>query len=158
MKKKYFVYILALFFLSIDLFSKSIIVSNGRLMYRLTVIKNFFYINYVKNTGAAFSILKGYTYIFIILAIIASFYICKFCISDDNKNIEIFGYSLLLSGIIGNLCDRLFRGYVIDFLSFKIFNYYFPIFNFADIFIVVGAILIIIDLIWGKRNEVRSKK
>lgn len=158
MKKNYFVYILALFFLSIDLFSKSIIVSNGRLMYRLTVIKNFFYINYVKNTGAAFSILKGYTYIFIILAIIASFYICKFCISDDNKNIEIFGYSLLLSGIIGNLCDRLFRGYVIDFLSFKIFNYYFPIFNFADIFIVVGAILIIIDLIWGKRNEVRSKK
>lgn len=152
MKKKYFVYILALFFLSIDLFSKSIIASNGRLMYRLTVIKDFFYINYVKNTGAAFSILKGYTYIFVILAIVASFYICIFCISDDNKNIEIFGYSLLLSGIIGNLCDRLFRGYVIDFLSFKIFNYYFPIFNFADIFIVVGAILIIFDLVLGEKK------
>lgn len=55
-----------------------------------------------------------------------------------------FCYGTLLGGIIGNLLDRLLRGYVVDFLSFKLFNYNYPVFNVADVFIVVSIILIVL--------------
>ena len=54
---------------------------------------------------------------------------------------------MLIGGILGNLIDRIFRGYVVDFLDFKIFGYDYPVFNFADIFITISIIFIIIDII-----------
>ena len=57
---------------------------------------------------------------------------------------DIIGYSLLTGGIIGNLIDRIIYGYVIDYLDFYIFNYNYPVFNFADISIVIGVIIVII--------------
>ena len=59
-------------------------------------------------------------------------------------------YGLILGGIIGNFIDRLFLGYVIDFLDFNIFGYDYPIFNLADTFIVVGVILLLIGT-WRKK-------
>ena len=59
-----------------------------------------------------------------------------------------------MGGIVGNLFDRLVRGYVIDFLNFNIFSYDFPVFNIADTFIVVGIILILIEMmIVGDKDE-----
>ena len=60
------------------------------------------------------------------------------------RNTLLFG--LLFGGIIGNLIDRIFYGYVIDFLDFTIFGYDFPVFNFADICIVSGIFLLIIAI------------
>ena len=57
--------------------------------------------------------------------------------------IEIITYSLLISGIIGNLIDRILYGYVIDYLDFKLFNYHFAIFNLADTFIVISCLIIL---------------
>ena len=65
---------------------------------------------------------------------------------------------MLYAGIFGNFIDRLFHGYVIDFLDFKIFNYDFPIFNFADICIVVGTFLVIIAIFRGEDNENNSRR
>ena len=66
-------------------------------------------------------------------------------------------FSFLYSGILGNLIDRVFRGYVIDFLDFNIFGYDYPVFNFADICIVFGIILMIIAIIKKEDlNENRS--
>ena len=62
-------------------------------------------------------------------------------------------YSLMIGGILGNLFDRCFNGYVIDFLSFKFGSYYFPIFNFADVFIVVGGIILIINILMEDKHE-----
>ena len=67
-------------------------------------------------------------------------------------------YSLLYGGIVGNLFDRIVYGYVIDYLDFYIFNYNFPVFNFADVCIVISVILIIFDSIRGVLYENRSKK
>ena len=55
-------------------------------------------------------------------------------------------YGMLFGGVIGNLIDRLFRGYVIDFLNFQFFSYDFPVFNIADCFIVVSIIFIVIEM------------
>ena len=57
--------------------------------------------------------------------------------------------SLIISGIIGNMIDRIVRGSVIDFFNFYIFGYDYPVFNIADIFIVVGIILIVIESFWA---------
>ena len=65
---------------------------------------------------------------------------------------DIF-YGLLIGGILGNVIDRIIRGYVIDFIDIKIFRYDFPIFNLADTFIVISIIYIIISLF---RNEAKN--
>ena len=68
-------------------------------------------------------------------------------------NLEQISYGILTGGIIGNLIDRIIHGFVIDYLDFKIFNYYFPVFNLADIMIVIGMFLIIIQVLKGDKNE-----
>ena len=117
-------------------------ISNMNVLESITIIPNFFSITYVKNTGAAFSILNGNTFLLIILSIIILFYIYKFILK---KNIHKISSILLLGGILANLIDRIFRGYVVDYLDFNILGYNFPIFNLADICIVIGSFILIFE-------------
>ena len=64
---------------------------------------------------------------------------------------------MILGGIFGNFYDRLVLNYVIDYISVIILNYHFPIFNFADMLIVIGVLLLIYELWKGEKNEVRNK-
>ena len=66
------------------------------------------------------------------------------------SKLELFGYSLILGGAIGNLYDRIVYGYVIDFLDFYIFKYDYPVFNVADIAIVIGTLLLVIAIFKGE--------
>lgn len=118
---------------------------------RLYVIKNFFYLVFVKNIGAAFSILEGKSLLLILIGVIALGFIYWYVKNNRPTNI---GYALLFGGILGNLIDRIIFGYVIDFIGFEIGSYEFPIFNIADIAIVLGAIFIIIG---SDKNENSSK-
>ena len=76
-------------------------------------------------------------------------------IKDIKKYIDFYDviYGLLFGGIIGNLFDRILRGYVIDYISLNIFNYSFPIFNIADIAITIGVILMIVYILFFESNE-----
>ena len=117
------------------------------------VIFDFFKLTYVHNYGAAFSILSGNRYLLIIITIIAMFFIYKFLIKNQKlTNLESALYGFLYGGIIGNLIDRVFLGYVIDYLNFKILGYDFAIFNFADILIVVSIILLVITVFKDDKN------
>ena len=117
-----------------------LVISN--MLENITIIKNFFNLTYVENTGAAFSILENSRIFLIIITFISIFLIYKYLLKDKKiKKIETIVYSLLLGGIIGNLIDRIIYGYVIDYLEFIIFNKHMPIFNFADICIVIGTTL-----------------
>ena len=117
---------------------------------RNEVIKNFFYLTFCKNEGAAFSIFYGKTIIFVVVAAVAIYFLYKSIKNKQKlKKFDIICYSLLFGGIIGNLVDRLLYGYVIDYLDFQLFNYNFAIFNFADICIVLGAIILLLK----KDNE-----
>ena len=126
----------------------------------VNIIDNFFSLTYVLNDGAAFSLFASRTYLLILIALICLFFIIYELKNNLDDRVLSIGYSLVLTGLLGNFLDRLIDGYIIDYLSFKIFTYNFPIFNFADILIVVGIIIVMIKEILkerGKKYEVRSK-
>lgn len=153
MYKKLTIYSIIL--IVIDQVIKIVVNSSLKLYESITIIKNFFNITYVQNKGAAWSILSGNRFLLIGIAIIALFLIFMFFIKDKKlSKLEIIFYCLLIGGIVGNFIDRAIYGYVVDYLDFNIFGYNFPIFNFADICIVVSVILILIKSI---KEEVCKK-
>ena len=139
------IYIISLILIVVDQLIKGVVSYNMNLYDSVTLIKGFLDINLVHNTGAAFSLLQGGRIIFIVIAVLVIFGLTIYIVKQDsvNKN-GILIYGLLLGGIIGNLIDRIIHGYVIDYISFTIVNYKFPVFNFADTCIVIGVILAII--------------
>lgn len=138
---------LSIILLIIDQVSKILVVKLIDLNHSIVLIKNFFYLTYTHNTGAAFSILTGQRLFLILVAI--TILIILFNYLRKNKVEEILdkiAFSLIIGGSLGNLIDRIVRGYVVDFIDTKIFGYNFPIFNLADTFIVIGVFLLIIIL------------
>ncbi len=139
----------------IDQLTKTWIRINFNYLETITIINNFFNITYTKNTGGAWSILEGNQLFLIIVSIIFLIVLTVYIKKEKNiTNLSLTSFSLIISGIIGNLIDRIFLNAVVDFLSFKIIDYYFPIFNFADIMIVIGVTLLMIDII---RSEVHER-
>lgn len=137
--------IFSLIFILIDQVLKIFLSSYIKLYESITILKNFFALTLVHNTGAAFSMFQNNKFLLIMIAIVALLLIVFFFIKDKKlNNIYIFIYSMLIGGIIGNLIDRIVYGYVIDYLDFYIFNYHFPIFNFADVLIVVSIMILLI--------------
>ena len=152
------IFLFSLIFVLLDFVVKIIINNNIALYDSINIIPNFFSITYVRNTGAAFSIMENNRVLFIIIAIIALILIYKYLIM--NKVIDrylMISYSMLVGGIIGNMIDRIIYGYVIDYLSFNIFGYNFPIFNLADTFIVISIIMLLLYEVGGRdaRNSSR---
>ena len=148
-----YITIFAFLFVLIDQIIKIFISNTMILNSSISVIDKFFSITYVQNLGAAFSILNGNRIFLIMIAIVALFIIYKFFIKDTIlTKMNIFTYSILIGGILGNLIDRIIRGYVIDYLDFNIIGYNFPIFNLADIAIVISAFLLIINMSRGDKN------
>lgn len=119
----------------------------------ISIISNFFRINYIENTGAAFSILEGKVPILIIVSIIMLVIIYNMTFSYDESKSTNIAFGLLFGGVFGNLVDRVFCGYVRDFIDFKLLGRNMPVFNFADIFIVVGVLLLLIVTIKGEKKN-----
>ena len=150
--------IISILLIILDQVIKLIVDSNLALGESINIISNFFSITYVRNTGAAFSILNGSRLFLIIIAVIALYFIYQILIKNQNlSKLNIMINSLLISGIIGNMFDRIVREYVIDYLDFNLFGYSFPIFNLADICIVIGCFLLIITTIKEDKNGNKSK-
>ncbi len=138
----------------IDRIIKVVISSNFELNVRNEIIDEFFYITNCHNEGAAFSLFSGSTLFLILITLVILFLIYNFLKKKDISRIQKISYGILLGGILGNLFDRIFFGYVIDYFDFVIFNLNFAIFNFADICILIGAIMII--LFEGSDNRGRK--
>lgn len=145
--------IFSLILVCLDQIIKHIVELNMKLNSSINIINGFFDLTYVRNNGAAFSILENNRILLITVTIIALIGIFIYLKTKKINKLEIVTYSILIGGIIGNLIDRLLYGYVIDYLDFKIFNYNFPIFNLADTLIVIGAFLLIITMLVGEKNE-----
>lgn len=137
--------ILTIIFLIIDIVSKLIVSNLMNVHDSILVIENFFYITYVRNTGAAWSIFADKTWLITIVSLIIICLIIWYIYKNKPKSkLDKLAYSMILGGALGNFIDRIVYGYVIDFLDFYIFGYDYPIFNLADSFIFVGVILLVI--------------
>ena len=154
MKKK--IYVVSLIFFLFDFLSKLLVICFYS-KFPVVVIKNFFVLDKVTNEGAAFSLFSGYVFVLVLISIFVLYYVNKSIINDIRSKTGILGVSMLIGGILGNLFDRVFYGKVIDFLSFNIFGYMFPVFNLADTFICVGVGLLIIEFLRGDINGNKSK-
>ncbi len=148
------IYSIATLSFVLDQVIKLIIVQNMNLYQEIVVIPQFFSILYVKNTGAAFSILENNTFLLIIIGVLFMVGLNRY-IKRENfySKLSIISLGLILGGIYGNLLDRIIRGAVVDYLSFLIIHYEFPVFNLADICITVGIGLFILDSFINKRKE-----
>ena len=155
MNNKLKIIINSIILLIIDIVIKLIISNKLIFNQSIKVINNFFYITYVKNTGVAWSILSGKINLIIVITLAIIILLIIYIFNKKSYGVlEIISYSMLLSGSIGNLIDRIIYGYVIDYLDFNILGYDYPIFNFADICIVIGIILI---LIFGGKDGISSR-
>ena len=107
----------------------------------INIIPGFLRFNYTENIGVAFNIGSNYIVMIMLVDIIILGLIIKF-IKENELNLKILlSLFIILAGGISNLVDRLFRGYVVDFIDINLFN--FPSFNLADISIVLGIIALV---------------
>ena len=135
---------LSIFIILIDQFTKYLIFSN----YKLFLNKDFllFRLDFVKNYGAAFNILSGNRTFLSCISIIFSILLIYIIFRKNTINsIDLYSYSFILGGTIGNGIDRLFRGFVIDFINLNIVN--FPVFNIADMSINIGFVFLFYRII-----------
>lgn len=158
MKKKTLLILSITIIVLLDQLSKYLIVKSIPLGTSYTVINNFFKLSTYFNNGAAYGILNNKTYLIIIISTIIFAFLVIELMKPKKSKIEIISYTMIIGGLIGNLIDRIFLGYVRDFFDFKIFSHECAIFNIADTFIVIGTILLCIYFVMEALNEYKSRK
>ena len=138
----------------IDQISKFVVSSTFTAETQITLIPKVLRLIYVKNTGAAFSILSEHVEILGIVSALFSVLMVLYVIKTKPTHpLHKISISLIFAGAVGNGIDRLIRGYVIDFIETIFIE--FPVFNIADISITVGAILLIIYMIFYEKSEAK---
>lgn len=150
-------WIFAFISFALDQLTKYWIVQNFHLEETRPLILGIFHLTYVKNTGAAFSILAGRADILRWLSLFVSLCLMAYALFGNKlKKLEQIGYGLLLGGAMGNGVDRFIAGSVVDFLDFRLIR--FPIFNFADVFINLGIICWLIANFSNTQDRSRNPK
>ncbi|HGJ5856301.1 signal peptidase II [Arsenophonus nasoniae] len=135
--------------LIVDLSSKQLILNHFQL-YESIPLMPYFNLAYAQNPGAAFSFLadKGgwqrwfFAFVAIVICVVLIVMMYR---QSVNKKLSNIAYALVIGGALGNLCDRLVHGFVVDFIDFYVGDWHWPTFNIADMAICVGAALIILD-------------
>ncbi len=151
MNKKEWAILISVF--ALDMATKFFIDTKMVLGQSIPVIRNFFYITYAKNTGAAWSMLEGKMIFFYILTTIACCALIYMIIKSDKRaTFTRISLVMILAGALGNFADRIMFQYVRDFLDFIIFGYDFPIFNVADMSLCLGVALMFLIVFTGKEE------
>ncbi len=125
----------------------------------VNVIKNFFDIRYVKNYGITWGLFSDYKtltvrLIITVFSLLALALLTIYFLRTKNlKKLELFALSMIIGGALGNILDRLFRGFVVDFLDFYIKNNHWPVFNIADTFISIGVFFLFLTLLVKDKEE-----
>lgn len=117
----------------------------------IPVIDGFFSISHVLNTGAAWGVLSDHTWLLSVVTFLACMVLIYLLCVSIHKGL-MASLVMILSGALGNLADRIFRGEVVDFLSFRFGSYNFPSFNVADICITCGCILLVIIVVFVAKD------
>lgn len=161
MSKKLFIYglIIALSIIA-DQLSKNWILQHMQYMQRTAVIPRFFDLILVYNTGAAFSFLADaggwQKFLFMGLALIICVYLLKEIICDGFGSVGKFGAAMIIGGAVGNVIDRLIHGHVVDFILLYYHNWFYPAFNIADSLICIGAVLLVLESFFHRKNKLSA--
>jgi len=159
--RRYHLFI-ALAVLLLDRLSKRLVAREISLHDSITVIKHVFYITHVENSGAAFGLFadspSGWKIALLVLFSIVALVVVSALLwrSSQTMTASAVGLSLILGGALGNLWDRLLSGRVVDFLLVYIGSYQWPAFNVADSAIVVGASLLVFEILFVKTPSEKS--
>ena len=130
---------LSIFIILIDQISKYLIFNNYKTFLNKDLL--LFRFDFVKNYGAAFNILSGSRIFLSFISIIFSILLIYLILRKNNlRSLDLYSYSFILGGTVGNGIDRIFKGFVIDFINLNIIN--FPVFNIADISINIGFLFL----------------
>ena len=152
----------ALVLVLLDQYTKYIALTQLKPIYNVTFIEGFMDFTFVENRGAAFGMLNGARWFFVIVTVLITvgiiYYVAKKIPKDAGREYKALKFSLMLilAGAWGNVYDRIFRGYVVDFFEFTFFKY--PVFNVADIYVVCGAILMSVVVLFFIKDEEDKKE
>ncbi len=160
MKRKYwFLITVTPLFLALDQISKSLIHSLMQLGEAKPIVQGWFELRFVTNTGMAFGFLTDLDPglrlpLFASIAVVAVVLIAHLYHQAPERAVNLpFALSMILSGALGNLIDRVHWGYVVDFLQVHYKHYHWPTFNIADSVISIGIVLLIIDTIFATATD-----
>ena len=132
-------------------------VAEGQAGFSIPIIKNFFHITYVENHGGVFGLLQGKINLFTIASTVLIIYV----IAMEYKNFKNYskwtkiGVAVIAAGALGNMIDRIFRGYVIDMIDFR--GIWVFVFNVADMYVHIGIYIIVIDYLVRKYKMKKGK-
>jgi len=151
----------ALVLVLLDQYTKYIALTSLKPIKTMTFVEGFMDFTFVENRGAAFGMLSGARWFFIIVTAAITvgiiYYVAKKIPKAGNEYKALkFSLMLILAGAWGNVYDRIFRGYVVDFFEFTFFEW--PVFNVADIYVVCGAILMSVVVMFFIKDEDEKKE
>lgn len=149
----YVVILIAALSIFIDQILKLAVVNTLDVGQTIPVIDGVFHFTYIQNFGAAFSILQNRQSFLILITALAMAVMAFIAVKNINRNSRLTSVSLALivGGGIGNIIDRIRMGYVVDFFDFRLIDY--PVFNFADCCVVVGAIMLVVAILLSERHQ-----
>jgi len=138
---------------SFDIVTKNL-VFNYIDLYDFIPILFFLELTHIHNFGVSFGLLSGIVapWILILIGLLVVGFI-TYLMFNSNDLLEKWGLFIIISGAISNIIDRIINGYVIDFIYLHISNFYWPAFNFADIYISIGILMVIINIINKFKNN-----
>ena len=139
----------------LDQVTKYLVVQNIPLGGYVSVWEGVFHLTYLQNSGMAFSMLEGARIFFVVMTL-AAFVLLFFAVKKKwvNHPVGLWSLSFIAGGAVGNLIDRVRFGYVVDMIEVDFLPFDFAVFNVADIFVVCGAILLVIyALFFDKARE-----
>ena len=124
----------------------------------LPIIPDIFHLTYIENRGAAFGMMEGKKWVLIgltaVVLLIAVFLVLAGKL--ENNNHMLFSVCVIIGGGVGNLIDRIYRGFVVDYIHLKVIN--FAVFNFADICVTLGTVWLLIYLVLDIKKEASGEK
>ena len=148
LKTKLYILLFSIFIIIIDQFTKLLMFYNYKTLININFI--LFKLDFVKNYGAAFNLFNGSRIFLSLVSIIFSIILLYLIFRKKYSNqLELYAYSFILGGTIGNGLDRVIRGFVVDFINLNIIN--FPIFNIADISINIGFLILLYSIFKPKK-------
>lgn len=157
--RRSYYFLAVLFILVIDQVTKTIVVQRISLFGSYKIIPGFFNITFIQNRGAIFGFFSrsGSQLVYVILTLTSlvalALVVYYFFKTPPDEKLMKISLSLILGGALGNLADRIFRGYVVDFMDFYIKKWHWPSFNVADSCITIGAILLIFLFFFKRRPK-----